>query len=373
MRKLCCLLAFILILLAATGAYAFGAVSQDHYLLPQGAVHRGDLAVSGNKVVIEGTVDGDLYVFSESVQVLGEVTGDVISFSANTTILGKVGGNIRSFTQNLTISGTVARSVTSASQHVLVTDQGQVQRDMLLFAQNTDVHGKVGRELNGMIGEARITGEVGRGISLLKSHTLRLDSTAVIGGDLIYSSPRRAIIADGAAMKGEERYTPEPHEEKDGIGFSLFTSAALLLSTLLLWTAIRFLFPAGMYRVCQQLDRQIAAVFGMGAGVLLASVILVVVLLVTVVGIPAAVILALTIAVLAYTAKVFVGSWIGMRLRERFEWRLHPLLAELLGVAVLQCLLFIPFFGWLLSIPVWLVFLGALAAAVRQTNKTFLP
>jgi cytoskeletal protein CcmA (bactofilin family) len=373
-KKFCGLLAFLFLLFAATGAYAFGAVHQDQYLLPKGAVHHGDLAVSAEKVVIEGTIDGDLYVFSESVQVLGEVTGDVFSFSANTTILGKVDGSIRSFTQNLTISGSVSRSVTSASQHVLITEQGEIQRNVLLFAANADLHGKVDREFNGMIGNVRITGKVGRGISLLKAHVLRLDSTAVIAGDLNYASPQRAIIANGATIEGEERYTSVVPAEQEGAPvFPLWTFAASMLSTLLIWLGVRLCFPSGLQRIYQQLDQKLPAVFGLGAAILLASLIAIAVLLVTVVGIPAAVILLCTLVVFTYTAKVFVGSWLGTLLRDRFHWRLHPLLAELLGVVFLQCIVLIPFVGWLLSLPVWLVFFGAAAAAVRQTNKTFLP
>ncbi len=374
MRKLICVLTFIIILVATTGAYAFGAVSGDHYLLPNGEVHRGDLAVSADKVVIEGTVDGDLYVFSESVQVLGEVTGDVISFSANTTVLGKVGGNIRSFTQNLTISGTVDRSVTTGSHNMLITEQGQVKGNLLLFVDYADLHGKVGREMNGMVKEVRVTGEIGQGISMLKTNMLRLDSTAIIGGDLAYSSPQRALIANGATIKGEEHYsTVLPENEEHLPFFPLVTSAASLLSTLLIWVAIRFLFPAALYRVHQQFDGQLPSLLGLGAAVLVAAVILTVLLLVTMVGIPVAVIVVFMMVDLTFAAKVFVGSWAGQRLRERFGWRLHPLLAELLGVVALQCLILIPFFGWLLSLPVWMVFLGAVARAVRQTNKTFLP
>jgi len=371
MRKWCSWLVFLLVLLTATGAYAFHAVAENHYLLPKGAVHHGDLAVSADRAVIEGTVDGDLYVFSRTVQVLGEVRGDILSFSANTAILGQVDGNIRAFTQYLTISGRVSRSVTSASQYVLITEPGVVQRNLLLFAANADLRGQVNGELNGMMGDLQISGKVGRGVSLLRAHGLLVHSTAVIGGDLQYSSPERAVLDGGAVIAGKERFTPITPHPGGGEVLPWLTSAACLSSTLLIWLSIRFLFPAGLQRVHEQLARRLAFALGIGVVVTLGAWMASLILLATVVGIPFSIILASAMIMLSYTAKVFIGSWLGRLFRDRFHWRIHPLLAELIGVFGLQCVLLIPFIGWLLAIPVWLAFFGAAAVAVRHANKTF--
>jgi cytoskeletal protein CcmA (bactofilin family) len=373
-RQIVCLLLSVSLLVPASAVHAFGAVSSQSYVLPADAVHDGDLAVNASTVTIEGTVDGDLYVFAENVQVNGRVTGDVLSFAAATRIGGTVEGDVRAFTQNLSISGRVERNVTAGSSHIVLEQSGQVGGSLLMFTPHADLYGKVAREANGRANTLRITGEIGEGISLLHCGSLRIDAPAVIGGDLVYSSPQRAVIGSGAVLKGRELYSP-PAVNSDQNIFSYFPillGLSSLLSTLLLWLAVRFLFPAGLSCIYSQLDRRPGQALTWGTGFVLGLPLLSLVLLVTVVGIPVAVTLLLAFLLLTWSAKVFVGSWIGIRLAERFRWRLSPLLAELLGVVALQCLLIIPFAGWLFALPVWMAFLGALAGAVRQANKTFL-
>lgn len=357
---------------AAASACAFGAVSAETYVLKKGDIHSGDLAVSANRTVIEGTVDGDLYVFTEDLQVLGEVKGDVITFSSNTNIAGNVQGNVRAFTQRLTISGSVGRNITTASQHVLLSDQADVAGSMISLAVHQDIFGKVGRDVNGLIKNLRITGSIGQGTSKLAAGHLQIDSTAVIKGDLVYSSHEKATIAPGAQITGKEIFTPEQHEEKNH--FFLFHVLMLLmstLSTLILWLLIRCLFPVAMLRLHQQLDEGIAGHLGIGALLLFSTPILALILLFTVVGIPVALVLGLTILVLTYVAKIFIGTWAGSQLTKRFGWRLHPMVAELIGVCGLLFVTSIPFIGWLISIAVWILFLGAIASAIRKMNKTF--
>ncbi|REK64882.1 MAG: hypothetical protein DF221_07105 [Brevibacillus sp.] len=373
-KLILCLLLSVFLLVPAHAVHAFGTVSNHSYVLPADAVHDGDLAVNANTISIEGTVNGDLYVLAENVQIRGRVTGDVLAFAVDTRIDGTVAGDVRAFTQQLSISGNVERNVTVGSSHIVLEQNGRIGGSLLMFTPHADLNGKVAREANGKVDTLRITGEIGEGISLLHSSSLQIDAPAVIGGDLVYSSPHRAAIGSGAVLKGKELYSPAVvAADQDTFSyFPILLGLSSLLSTLLLWLAVRFLFPAGLSCIYSQLDRHPGQAFACGAGLVLGLPLLSIALLVTVVGIPVTVALLLAFVLLTWSAKVFVGSWIGIRLAERFRWRLPPLLAELLGVVALQCLLIIPFAGWLFALPVWMAFLGSLACAVRQANKTFL-
>lgn len=365
------LLFFVLLLMTGT-TYAFEGVSTTIYQLPADETHRGDLAVDAQQVVIEGVVDGDLFVFAEQVQIKGRVTGDVFSFAVKTDISGSVDGNIRSLTQNLTITGAVAKSVTTISQRVLLEESGKVGTNMLLLASNVDVKGKVAREVNGLVDALRISGQVDEGISLLKSRTLRLDAPAVIGGDLTYSSPERAVIGSGVVLKGSETHAPlgdDPAASPLSFLTMVFLGLTSFLCALLVWLGVRFLFPAGLYSIHRQFAQRRVKIFVWGAALLLGVPLLAIILLVTVVGIPIAVALLLAYLALGWAAKVFVGSWLGLQIAQRMKWTLPPLLAELIGVVLLQCLLFIPVVGWLFALPVWMASLGAMAGSVWEVNK----
>lgn len=359
----------VLSILGAGSVFAFGAVSADTYLLRQGEVHRGDLAVNADKAVIEGTVEGDLFVFSRHVQVLGEVTGDVLSFSAVTEIPGTVRGDVRAFTHQLTIAGTVGKNVTASTHHLTLNKQGLVQGSILAYTPALDLLGTVEKEANGMIREVRITGTVGGGISRLATERLMIESTAVIGGDLAYSSPERAWIAPGARVEGTEHYSPQEPDPRHPLFFPTLFFLTMTVSTLILWLLIRYFFPAALTRVHDRMRERTGMHMGYGALVLFTIPILALLLLLTVVGIPLALSLIAALALLSYVAKIFVGSWLGIWLCRRVGWRLHPLVGEGLGILLLLMLLGIPGLGWLLSLAIWLLFLGTLVSFVRRSPR----
>ncbi|QQE74036.1 polymer-forming cytoskeletal protein [Brevibacillus composti] len=374
MRRMFALILLTSLLLVSSVAYAFSGVAEERYYLAQESVHRGDLAVSAARTVIEGVVDGDLYVFSENVQIKGKITGDLFSFAATTIVSGKVEGDIRSVTDTLLLNGEVGGSVASISNHLLLEPNGRIGKNLLMLAANADLLGEVSREANGMADSIRISGKVGEGISMLHARTIRLDAPAEIGGDLVYTSPGEAMIAPGVTIAGKVSFTPmEPVQKTERFSyFPLLLGLASLLCTLLMWLAVRYLFPAGLAGISRQLDQGGRSLYLWGLILMLGIPLLSLILLITMVGIPVAVLLMAAYSILVWAAKVFVGAWLGIRLAERFHWRLSPLLAELVGVFLLQCLMTIPLIGWLLALPVWAAFLGALAGVVVRANKTFL-
>ncbi|MBO8165451.1 MAG: polymer-forming cytoskeletal protein [Brevibacillus sp.] len=363
-------LLLMVVLLAGWGnaCLASGVFSQDTYRLEKGETHVGDLFVSGRNVVIEGTVEGDVYSFAKTVQISGKVTGDLITFSADTAIRGEVDGDIRAFTQRLVVDGRVSRNITAFTQHLLLAETGEVGRNILAFVDTADLFGRTGGEANGFVAEMRITGEVGRGLSMLQVGSLQIEQTAQIGGDVRYSSHHEAIIAPGAKIEGEVLYTPIEPDPDEGPSFPFLSVAMSLISTLVLWLAVRYLLPQALLGIRQELDEKIGVHVGVGALLLLSAPILTLILIVTIIGIPLAVTLVAVVGLLLFTAKIFVGTWAGHRLADYLQWPLHPLLRELIGILGLYVLTQIPYLGWLAAAAIWLVFVGAVAAAVRRAN-----
>ncbi|UFJ39966.1 polymer-forming cytoskeletal protein [Brevibacillus humidisoli] len=366
------LLVFALLAISGTTCFAFQAVSQETYVLANGETHIGDLFVTGRKVVIEGHVQGDIYSFAESLQISGKVTGDVITFSNDTVIRGEIDGDIRAFTRNLTIDGHVTRSTTVFTQYLNLSQSGEIGRNVLAFSQTVDLLGRLGGEINGTIADMRITGEIGRGITMLRVGQLQIEPSAKINGDVRYMSHQEASIAPGAQITGEVAYTQLEPEPKESPTWPILLVVMSVISTVLLWLVIRFLFPKTLLSIQRTLDEKTLGHFGVGILLLLAVPMLTVILLITIIGIPVAVTLVVVVGVLLFVAKIFVGTWAGLRLAERFQWRIPPLLTELIGVIGLSLLVHLPFAGWLVAIAVWMIFLGAVAATVRRVNRSVL-
>lgn len=367
------LLLLFLLVSAANSCFAMGVHSRETFVLASGETHDGDLLVSGRKVIIEGTVVGDVYAFAENLLISGNITGDVITFSRNTEIRGEVDGNIRAFTDHLVIDGHVLRNLTLFAQYLTLSQSGQIDGSILTLTRTVDLEGRLGKEFNGAAEELRITGEIGRGISYLHVDRLHIEATAHINGDVHYTSPHEATIAPEANISGDitfDQVLPKP--ERKSLFWPLFLTFASLISALLIWLLLRYLCPSMLSAIHRTLQEKRVSKFGIGLVVLLALPMLLLVLLITVIGIPLALTLAAVTVIMLYVAKVFIGSWAGPRLAERFGWRISPLLAELLGVVAVSLLVQLPIVGWMLAAVIWALFLGAVIAAIRQVNHSAL-
>ncbi len=366
---LCTLLLLFSLFTAASAAYAFGAFSQESFVLRKGETHQGDLVIKAGKVVIEGSVDGDVYLFTKNAQVLGEIKGDLLTFSQNTNIAGVVEGDIRAFTEQMTVSGTVKRNVTVSTPHLLITETGKIDGNILAAVRSIDILGKVGREVNGLAGNLMIAGQIGQGIGQLKTESLKIESTAVIQGDINYTSPERAVIAKGAQITGKEIFT-EGKPDRDHLFFPFFSLLASAICTLVLWLLIRYLFPGALARTHRHMEGRVLTNIGVGVILFFMAPLLAFVLLFTVVGIPLGLSLLAIMILLFYVAKIFVGTWIGHLLVKRLQVTLHPLWIELIGVVTLLFLTSIPMLGWLFSWVIWVFFLGTVAIAIRRMNRS---
>ncbi|MGD8190607.1 bactofilin family protein [Brevibacillus ginsengisoli] len=372
MKRWGILLITVLCLFGFTGSavYAFGSVDQGSFVLSSDATYPGDLFVNAQKAVIDGKVDGDLYVFAESVQINGEVKGDVIAFAANTLVHGKIDGNLRAITQHAIIDGTITRNISSFNQNLLVSPGAHVLGSVMTFAESLDIKGKVNREANGFVNVMRVGGELGQGTSFMRVNNLTIDSTAKINGDLVYSAPARAVIHPGAAVNGQERFTLDQPKEKSSFTFLpvLFLLMSLL-STIMIWLLLRFLFPKALHQIHRQFDGEWTPLFGLGALFIFGVPIISIILLLSIIGIPISLTLFFSLFILFYVSKIFIGTWLGSRIAKRFQWPLHPLMAEFLGVLVVYGVLQIPFLGWLLNLIITMLFLGASATAIRHSNN----
>ncbi|MFM1654946.1 polymer-forming cytoskeletal protein [Brevibacillus sp. B_LB10_24] len=370
MKKFIWAISLLLMLFTfSTSVFAFSAINQDTYVLMRSETHQGDLMITGKRAVIEGTVEGDVYVFAESVQILGTVQGDVIAFTGDTLINGTVEGNVRAFTQRLTVNGTIGRNITVGSANLFIPDQANIKGSVYAFTDTVDLFGTIEKEFNGWVHNLRITGTIGKGISALRADNIKMESSAAINGDLVYTSPQKALIEPGAKLAGQEKFTQYQPKKESGFNIPIVSLLVSLLSTLLLWLIIRYLFPTALLRIQQGMDTNIGSQLGVGALLLIGAPLFAIVLMVTLVGIPVAIALALSLGLLLYVSKIFVGCWAGMRLARQFRWRLHPLAAELIGILGIFILLQVPFLGWVFAIVIWMIFLGSLAAVVRRANE----
>ncbi|MFN3337232.1 MAG: hypothetical protein ACK42I_07010 [Thermomicrobium sp.] len=333
--------------------------------------------LGGSSVVISPTqrLNDDLYAAGSTVEIGGEVTRDVFAAGSTVTVSGRVGGDVTAAAGTIRVTGPVAGSVRVAGGEIDVTAPvgwdlavlgagsvtvgraATIGHDVAVIGAGTvTIDGTVHGSVKGSVGTLIVNGQIDGDIDV-EADRVELGDTADVRGALRYRAPQPASIAPGARIAGPQEYTPTPGAEQreresfarrafEWIGTVLLRLAWALVAGTLLVLAL----PRQTARVAETLRLAPLASLLWGIGLLVGVPILGILLVVTVVGIPAALFLfGLYVAVL-YLSQVFLGIAL-VRLLPlpalRAERRLTLWLMMLVGTTVVLLFRMLPIpFGW---------------------------
>lgn len=374
-RLLATLLAAVLLLITASPAFALDRRSGDAVLVRAGEVVDDDLLVTGRSVRVDGTVRGDLYAVAETVHVGGTVEGDVIALAADIYIEGQVRGNVRSAGATIHVNGAVDRNVSGAAQALRLGSGGRVSGSWTGAGETMTLMGDVGGALTGAGDTIHLQGRIGRG-ALLAVDSLTLGPNARIGGDLEYYAERE-INLPGNAVAGAVRFHRTEDDgpaQREGMarffeGVAGFLSVAWLGGSAAVGLIMLRVFPRFVARYLDAIERSPVASFLTGLVALVATLPLAILLGITVIGLPAAIVLAG-----GYFTGLFVG-WLLLAIAlgtvlvglVRRGGTPHLAWAFLLGLLVLHVGTHIPIVGGLIAFIGASFGLGALLNALYRT------
>jgi cytoskeletal protein CcmA (bactofilin family) len=408
-------LALLLLVTAPLGARAAERRTGETAIVATGEVIADDLVITGDRVVIDGTVRGDVLAAAQTVEVNGTIEGDLIAAGAAVLISGRVADDVR-------VAGGVLRLASgaqigddlqaggmslelrpgSAVGGALMFGGGQglmagaVGEELLFAGEGLDLRGSVGRDVEAYVGgggrvawpaQVKLDGapaapQVPSGLTVAQS--------ARVAGSLSYTSRESASLPPGA-VAGRVTFSEQPSGAAAAptpvergtwawvLDLARRYAALLLVGLLLLWLA-----PRLTREVTGELESQPLASLGWGfisifaialafLLVPLATVILAVLLgtvkltglmgLVIAIGTLALLALAvLTIIAIAYVAQIAVSFELGrlILLRLRPAWTERPYAPLALGLSLLVLLTAIPGVGGLFTLAAVLLGLGAL-------------
>ncbi len=285
-------------------------ISTNIYILTEGEVQAEDASIAAEKVIVGGVIDGDLSVVASSVTISGTVKGDLlVAASGPVSITGTIEGSVRGAASQFILDGVVEGDVTVATMSLL--SRGTIERDVLVFGNSMELSGTVGRNVRGRVLTAIIGGTVGRDIDI-STDTLTVESTADIGGDLTYRSPREAHISGGATIAGLT--TPITA----GLSFPL--SVYVSIATLVSWLGflvgglvIIYLFRSTTARATVFAEKHPYRSLGYGVVAVVLGVTVGGALAITLVGIPLSIALFALVIVAVAFAPVPVLAAVGAR------------------------------------------------------------
>jgi cytoskeletal protein CcmA (bactofilin family) len=327
---------------------------------------------------IDGTVRGDVYAVAQHITIAGIVEGDVIALAQQVVVDGQVFGDVRAAGATVDVNGVVARNVSGAAQRVTIGSGGRVGGSVASAAETLSVSGDVGGALASVGEDVILQGRIGRRAELA-TERITLGPSASIGGDLTYHSERPIELRPGA-VSGQINFRPIERPQRPvrvqrnqwqqfGGAVGNFLSLTWLTGSALVGLAMLRLFPRFVARYLDALERNVAASLGVGAIALVGTLPLAILLAITIVGLPAAAVLAggwftgLFVGWLLLAVAVG-GVLIGLVRRgqpRRLAW------SFLLGLVVLYLATRVPFVGPFVGGLGMTLGLGALVIALYRT------
>ena len=330
--------------------------------------------LAGTTVTVAGTVKGDVYCAGQNIDVTGTVEGDVICAGQTVSISGNVLGDVRVAGQTVTLAGPVAHNLTAFGQSVTVAGSAVVNMDATVYGSSVQVGGKIGRDA--VVGGEVVTlaGTVGRNV-VAQVGQLAVGGGARIGGDVEYTSSNQLDKGNGATITGKaSRHDPPADEQRaDSTWANQFWGVAFWFgSWLVLGLLLLALMPRNLKSTSELMVKQGGWALLAGLAALVLTPIAAVLLMVTLVGIPAGVVLLLLwvvamMAACAYSAYA-LGQWIAMQTGWKLKW--PDLTSLVLGLFVLALLMLIPVVGGLFSFLALVWGLGGLVLAAGRYHRT---
>jgi cytoskeletal protein CcmA (bactofilin family) len=322
-----------------------------------------DLYATGGTVNVDGTVNGDLVAAAGNVHIRGDVNGDVVASGGSVMITGMVRDNVRAAGGSVIISSTVAGDVVAAGGSVELAPEANIGRDVVVGAGDVQIDGNVGRDVRLGAGAVTINGTVGGNVEADLGERLTLGPMARIEGDLIFTSPQEARVAQGATILGNtvcERPTTSLFwvRVRDTTGIrvvqDILSRVQWFLGTALVGLLLLWMVPRTLEGTSETVIRSPWSSLGLGAAVLiLAPIVIVIAALIAILiggfaGVPVALVpTAVYVVLLALAAPViglFIGRYLLGRLRGRRAFAAWQ--ALLLGVLILALIGFVPVLNW---------------------------
>ena len=345
----------------------------DAVIVASGDVVDDDLYIASGEVVVNGTVNGDVLCVGSTVTINGRINGSLTAVGGTVVVGGEVTHAVRVAGETVDIRGVVGKDVLVAGGNINVATAANIGRDLAFAATKIRVDGLIEDGITGHATNADLGNRVGGDVEIGVGERLTIETTADIGGDLVYRSKNEAVIQPGARIGGGTTTRKIPAEWKPV--FPLFAEVWLrviaFLMTLVTGGLIVLLAPRRASSVAASLTRRPWHSLGWGAVIFCAVPVAAVIALITVVGFPAGMIGLGVYAVALYLTQIASGVFIGYWILGRFgkvESRSALLGAFALGFTLLTLLKLIPYLGGLIGFASVLFGLGAMALSQRRSH-----
>lgn len=336
----------------------------ENVFLSEDSKNLSDLYLFGSDIKVDAAVTNDVVAGGGDITINNSVTGSVMAVGGNISVLGPVGNTIRIGGGDILIDGPVTRDVVIGGGSVTITKNASISGDLLFAGGKLTLSGPVRGKVLIQGGEVTINSTVSGNVEG-EVGSLTLGKSAVITGDLRYSSEKKASIADTAIVRGENSFKKIERSEDTGRDIGRLVSAGTyykLVTDILFSLLFVLLVPLFLKDTISSMKKSPLR-HGVSGFIALFSIPLVSLFLLLIfwVGVFSFLMYFILIVLSMVVANVFVGdyliSWYYKRSNKKYllDWK-----AAIVGPVVLFILWLIPLFGWLVAFVIYLLALGGL-------------
>ncbi|MGD8833034.1 MAG: zf-HC2 domain-containing protein, partial [Pseudomonadales bacterium] len=314
-RPLCLVLALStsMLLFAPPGHAIELRHDEDSVTIPATETIDDTLVIRADRVLVEGTVTGDLIVAAEDVTVRGSVGGTLIAIGERLNLESEVNGNVLTAGETMKLRGArIGGNLYGAGSELTVDEDTELDGNAAVGAGEMTFAGLVGRDLWLGSGDATLSGRV-LGSVRAYGKKVSLTGSAKVGGDLYakVTSKDDLSVDDGAEIAGATTIEFWPEETNPYLTFQYYLGIVLKLAAAFIAGLVLFeLFPGLSGRRIHDAIGGLTAA-GLGAVVLVATPILAVIAMVTLIGAPLGIIALLLYCVALYVAGLLAAKEIG--------------------------------------------------------------
>lgn len=334
-----------------------------------------DLYLFGSTILVEAPVANDLVAAGGTVSIDNSITGGLLTAGGTLNLKGNTGSSVRAAGGTIIVEGTTARDLVLAGGTIDIAESAVINGDLIVVGGQINMRGSVNGKaiING--GQVNINGKINKQFEG-QIERLTLGPNAVIGGNLSYSSPQKAVISQGAEINGEEVFKKTERRRDSSNNYTGFITAFAvykLLADIIISLLAIYFFGGFLYRLYSQSAVKEPfknSIYGL---IFVIIVPIISLLLLALLWLSAAVFLfyILILIITALFAKIFLGwlivRWWYQRDKKAYtlDWKaavIGPILAGLIGL--------IPVLGWLLLALIYLITAGAVIQSALNTART---
>jgi hypothetical protein len=351
----------------------------------------GDLYVGGGTILINAGITGDLVAAGGTIAVNDSIAGDALLAGGNLLVNGFIGDDIRAAGGRIKINRNVNGDVVIAGGEIEIGPQALILGDLIVTSGKAIVNGTIKGQVKLYGGELYLNGIAANGLEVkggrlfingavsgparLAAERIILQQKATFQGDVQYWQQDGPLNFKKAMVTGRATFRPEMalRSAKANwyyLGFGSFVFMGIYLaSALLLLFLLQFSFPGAFDNAGSGLNQGILREISYGLLYLIGLPAISVLLLITIIGIPAGIFAMFfylfTLVMAHIITSLVIANWYKNQYHRSWT-KIRTVLVALAVFIALKLILLVPFAGWLISLALVILAFGAIIFSMRR-------